>query len=253
MKYLLTLALFFITVFAPFVNLAYAKNPWALSIGTYSLEGEYGKGTDTAIHMIPVSLAYKYNQWQYQLSTGYLWLDGDQGVITEGSQENRASVKEAGLADSTLSVKYRFKKLPSYPLYLNLSARIKFPTADHKKKLGTGKRDLEFRLGAYWGFDGWWGVTELGYKSRKEPRNTELNSTSQLVVGGLGAIDNLNTIGVSAKFREPSQPKKDRVREVTSFLSHKINSQNNITFLATKGFSDASPDWGLGAQWRYSF
>ena len=253
MKSLLTLFLFLMTVFSPFMNVVYAKKTWALSIGTYSLEGDYGKNADTAIHMIPMTLAYKYNQWQYQLSTGYLWLDGNQSVIIEDSKENQTPVKDAGLADTTLSVKYRFKKLRSHPLYLNLSARIKLPTADHKKKLGTGKRDSEFRAGAYWGFHRWWGVMELGYKFRKEPRNTELNNTSQLVLGGLGAIDNKNTIGVSAKFREPSQAKKDPMREITSFLSHKINLQNTIVLLATKGFSDASPNWGVGTQWRYSF
>ena len=253
MKNQLTLALFIMILFAPFMNTAYAKKPWALSIGTYSLEGDYGKDTDTSIHMVPMSLAYKYNRWQYQLSTGYLWLDGHQSVITEGSQDSRVPVKEAGLADSTLRVKYRFKKFQRLPLYLNVSARIKFPTADHKKNLGTGKRDSEFRAGAHWGFKRWWGVMELGYKFRKEPRNIELNNTFQFVIGGLGGISNHNTIGVSAKFREPSQPKKDPVREMTGFLNHKINPQNNISLLVTKGFSDASPNWGLGTQWRHSF
>ncbi len=253
MKYLLILSIFLIMVFSPFMNAAYAKKAWELSVGTYSLEGDYGKGTDTAIHMVPVSLAYKYNQWQYRLSTGYLWLDGNKSVISEDLREGQVSVEDAGLADSTLSVKYRFKKLRSLPLYLNISARIKFPTADHKRNLGTGKRDTGFRVGAHWGFQHWWGVMELGYKFRKKPRNIELNNTSQIVIGGLRAIDNKNSIGVSAKLRERSQPKKDPVREITGFYRHKINPQNRINLLATKGFSDASPSWGIATQWSYSF
>lgn len=252
MKYLTMLALFLLAAFAPFMNTVHSKESWVVNMGTYSLKGDYGRDANTTIHMIPISLAYRYNQWQYQLSTGYLWLDGDQSVITENAQ-SQSSVKETGAADSTLSVKYRFKKLRRYPLYLSATAKIKFPTADRKKKLGTGKRDSELRLAAYWGFQGWWGVMDLGHKYRKEPRNTDLKNSSQLIIGGLGAIDSQNTAGVSAKFREQAQPGKDSVREITGFLSHKINPQNTITLLATKGFSDASPDWGIGTQWRNTF
>lgn len=228
-----------------------ARDGWSVGIGTYSSKGDYGKETDTTIHMVPVAIAYKSGQWQYKVSTGYLSLEGERVLVDKlGTKE---LVNETGIGDTVVSIKHRFKKISDSPLYLNVGAKVKFPTADEDKKLGTGKHDLELKAGAYWGFQRWWAVSELSYKVREEPSNTQLNNTAQVVVGGLKRIGKRNTVGANLKFREKSQPTKDPVKELISFVNHKLDKNNNVTVLVIKGFTDASPDWGLNTQWRYSF
>ncbi|OUS23941.1 hypothetical protein A9Q99_25635 [Gammaproteobacteria bacterium 45_16_T64] len=247
------------------VNTAGAS--WAISAGTFSATGDYGKDQDTRIHMMPVSLSYAADGWRFKVSSGYLWLDGYRGITNAELHDANGqgcgcdthdhdalvSLRESGVADTTLSAKYRFKPDKQSRVIVDVSAKFKIPTADSDKSLGTGKQDVGFRVGSYWRFPDWWGVLDLGYKFRGEPSNVKLNDTAQLIIGGFIPLNSANTMGLNMKIREASQEHKDPIRELQVFLNHTLDKQNRMTLLLVNGLSDSSPDWGLSTQWRYSF
>jgi hypothetical protein len=93
----------------------------------------------------------------------------------------------------------------------------------------------------------------LGYRWYGDPAGIELRNT---VFGSLGIAyrdASGTTLGLTYDFRQRLVAGGARVSESMIFVSHPLEPDLKLQIYFVKGFSDASPDAGLGALLAYSF
>lgn len=86
-----------------------------------------------------------------------------------------------------------------------------------------------------------------------DPAGVNLNN---VWFGSLGFSYRLNTAtsaGIVADYRQKTLETSDPLREVTAFLTHKLNTQYKLQSYITHGYSDVSTGWGAGVMLGYTF
>src|SRR4029450_13931950 len=127
---------------------------WHLSTSFNYLKGDYGTGEDTEIIYVPFTFGVRLDRFRLSLTVPYLHQTSQNVVLTGGgvaaknkknqpspSTTTTVSQTEDGLGDILLRASYIVLKerplLPEIEPYL----KIKFPTADEDRGLGTGEFD----------------------------------------------------------------------------------------------------------------
>jgi hypothetical protein len=72
-------------------------------------------------------------------------------------------------------------------------------------------------------------------------------------VGASYKIDRQSTIGAYYDYREKASSTSFARNELTGYYSYRFASAWKAQAYVTKGFTDGSPDWGVGAHLVYSF
>ena len=126
---------------------------WHLSTSFNYLKGDYGTGEDTEIIYVPFTFGIRLDRFRLGLTVPYLYQTSQDVVLTGGgvaskkgkraaaSTSTTESRTEDGLGDILLRASFVVLKeqprLPEIEPYL----KIKFPTADEDRGLGTGEFD----------------------------------------------------------------------------------------------------------------
>lgn len=125
---------------------------WFLNAGAGRFEGDYGLEEDTVVDVLNFSARWYLRRAEIQLSVPYLRIDGPADVIVIGGQPvavpgEGGSRTEAGLGDVVLQGEYYLRTgTESSPWVIGL-LRLKAPTGDEDRGLGTGAADLETGVG----------------------------------------------------------------------------------------------------------
>lgn len=249
-----------------------AKEAWKFDIGAYYSTGDYGlddalfaesQNDETRITMIPVSLRYKQGPWQFKVSSGWVQVEGRGNLASEEVGANVQSFeaaaanvqvstsKESSVADTILSVKRVIPELKLAPVYIDVTAKIKLPTADQDKRLSTGETDGELLIGGFW----WRKESvspyfKIGHKWRGQPDRAvqTLNDSWRVNVGAHKAVSKHWDIMLQIEAREAALDSSSNILEVAAFSRWKLNQQQSVTAYLVKGLEDGSPDWAAGLQ-----
>jgi hypothetical protein len=125
---------------------------WFLNAGAGRFVGDYGLDEDTAVDLVSLSARWYLPRAELQLSVPYLRIDGPadirfiggQPVLIPGEGESRT---ESGLGDVVIQGEYYLRTATeSGPWVIGL-LRVKAPTGDEDRGLGTGAADLEVGIG----------------------------------------------------------------------------------------------------------
>jgi hypothetical protein len=125
---------------------------WFLNAGAGRFEGDYNLEEDTIVDVLNLSARWYLPRTEIQLSVPYLRIDGPADVIVIGGQPvavpgEGGSRTESGLGDVVLQGEYYLRTgTESSPWIIGL-LRLKAPTGDEDKGLGTGAADLEAGIG----------------------------------------------------------------------------------------------------------
>ena len=136
---------------------------------------------------------------------------------------------------------------------LDVTAKIKFATADETKGLGTGETDYSVQADVYKFFDRITLLGTAGYKVRGDPANVDLENVFFGSVGGIYNFTPETRGGLIYDYRESAYATGDSIRELTGFVSRPINDDWRLQFYALTGFSDSSPDFGGGMLIKRAF
>ena len=170
-------------------------------------------------------------------------------------QSNRPVTTESGLGDVVLTGTQTIAKLgEDRPLIIDVTGKVKFATASASKGLGTGKNDYSVALDAYQPINS--SVTafgDVGYKIMGDPSGFNLNNVWFATAGTSYKFNQTTSTGFMVDVRQATQDTSTASRELTIFLSHKLNAQYKLQSYVTRGFSDASADWGGGAMLAVTF
>jgi hypothetical protein len=233
----------------------HAEDYVQVGVGADYSEGGYGDPIDTEMLALPVSA--KVQMGNFFASAALPWVrvtgpenlvPGDGGIIP--GDGTGAVSKRKGLGDLIVSAGY------SLPLtdatYFDLTGKVKLPTADEDKFLGTGTTDytLQGEL-----------LHSLGPLSVAVRGGRRFNGTNETFPlrdvwqAGAGAYYQTGpiTLGLDYDWREGSLSTSPDRSEATASATYKLSDGLRLQGYGYTGFSDGSPDLGGGAQVLYRF
>ena len=160
---------------------------------------------------------------------------------------------ESGLGDVVLAATYNFYDNKTSGVALDVTGRIKLPTASEKRGLGSGKADFAVQLDANRDVQRAAFFGTVGYKWLGDPDGLNLKN---VVYGSLGAsykVTDAGTLGAAYDFATAAVDGAKRPSEMSVFFTQKFSRTAKLNFYLLRGLSDASPDWGGGIKYTQTY
>lgn len=235
---------------------ALADGNFTLKTGLDYTTGKYGTNTSTEITAIPFIGSYETGNWTLKASIPYVRITGSDNVVAGVGAVRRTSTvtrTDSGLGDLTTSATYAFTLDPKSQTGVDVTAKIKFGTADSDRGLGTGENDYWILIDPYtkMGNMTWFGG--VGYGMLGSSDTLKLKDVVSANAGLSYKLDQQASIGAMLDYRSKSTDTGFSQRELTAFYSRKLSGGYKMQAYAVKGFSDGSPDWGGGVNVAYAF
>lgn len=264
-----------------------------VSAGIETTTGKYGKPTSTDETRIPLRATWASGPWKLRADVPLSQrvegiataLDREEEEEEEGPARPGApttvvtSRSQSGPGDITLSTWYTVREASAaaraaragspfdlmHGVGIEVGARLKTPLASKDRCLLTnGATDLSLEatitrpVGAIEPF------ATLGWTKRGDPQRRDANCRP---TGGTVDLRNPLYLGVGFavpvaprlafeaeyEYRQKLRPTSDPKSEVKAGLSYRVSKALSAEGYAITGFSEASPDWGLGARVAYRF
>ncbi len=235
---------------------ALAQGNVTLKTGYDYTTGKYGTNTHTEITAIPFIGTYETDNWTLKASIPYVRITGSDNVVAGVGAVRKTSSTvrtDSGMGDLTTSATYSFMVDPKSQFGIDVTAKVKFGTADSDKGLGTGENDYWILIDPYTkiGNVTWFGG--IGYGMLGSSETLKLKDVVSANAGLSYKLDQQASVGAMLDYRSRSTDIGFVQRELTAFYSRKLGGGYKLQAYATKGFSDGSPDWGGGVNVAYNF
>lgn len=229
------------------------------SLGIDYSSGDYGATKDTDVWAIPMSLKYRTDNWNIRASTSYLRVTSPSFVTPEGDfidSGNVASVKrvtEEGMGDINIAGTYNLFDDRKYLAGLDVTAKVKIPTADEDKFLGTGKTDIGLNAEIFQSFGDWSPYWNVGYKWRGDPKNFNLKNIWSSSIGTDYRINDTFNVGIGYDWQQKTTKFAENAQEASTYVNYRVNDSNKLNFYVLTGFSNSSPNFGSGLTWIHYY
>ena len=240
------------------------------STGADYSKGDYGRTQDTEILYSSLATKVSYGSWSAKVTVPYLHIKGSAAVLGGGDTvivcddnsgpgkgggcpavDPNAVVTREGLGDIIGGLTYTID-LKDYGLYLDFTGKIKLPTADEDKGLGTGETDYTIQVDATKMFGSAYIFGGVGRRFIGESAQFQLNDIWLLNVGGGYQVNKKMGVGVAYDFREAASTAEDP-SEASAYLTYKFSDSMTTMLYGVVGFSNGSPDASVGLQLSYKF
>ena len=243
--------------------LAADTGEFSLGVGFNYSSGEYGTSTTTEILSVPIIARYDRGPWIFKLTVPYLSISGGTSVVpgvgrvTSSNPRRRgggaSEATATGLGDIVASATYTAFYNSATTFGVDVTGRVKLGTADRDQGLGTGANDYGMQVDAYKTYDRVTYFGGIGYTELGSSPYIQLNSVLNATAGASYKLDERNSAGLTVDTRERASPSGSPQRELTAFWTQKIDRTWRAQAYVLKGFSDGSPDWGVGASVAHAF
>lgn len=229
-----------------------ADGGWKASTSVNYETGTYGSGSRTDTFYIPFTLKRYFREGDLSLTVPYISQKNGAGVVTvdgsvfgvNGSQDQSSA---SGLGDIVLKGSYYLlTEGKKSPFDLNLTAKLKVPTGNESKGLGTGEFDtgmgLEFAKALP---EGYFGYFDLYYTAIGDPPGLELDNRFAFDVGFSKKVAPRWTMSAFYEESTPLVQPNSHLRDILVNFEFKADERTRLFFGATVGLSETSPDYGL--------
>lgn len=231
---------------------------WKASAAFSYTTGDYGDEEDTEIFYVPLTLKRYFDSGDAALTVPYLRVEsGGEGVIVDGRPQGTGggdTESADGLGDLVLKGRYyALQQRGAWP-YVDLTAKVKLPTADEDKGLGTGEPDyglgveLMRRIGKEF-----YGFFDVGYTFIGDPSGVDYNNQWAWDVGAGWQLAPAFLASVFYEEREAIVDGSPTARSVFFAGDLRVTPQVNLNGLVEFGLSDGAPDYGVTAGTGYRF
>jgi len=239
---------------------------WLLSTSVNYSVGDYGTNKDTTIVYVPVTFGVRpIDQLWISLTLPWIYQSSENVVVTAGGVAVRKkggsgkfarperSTSESGVGDLLLKVSYTVLEERDFVPEIAPYVKIKFPTADSDRGLGTGEFDetigvdLSKRL-----IDGLFGFVTLSYTFVGDPPGTNFRDSFGWSVGPAYSIGPLSLFAFLDGSTAISPGQADPL-ELRVGAEYRLTRALKFTGAVTRGLSNGSADWGgsLGFTFRF--
>ena len=224
--------------------------------------GYYGAAKATEILYIPVTFQAAKGPWTLKAVVPWIRVSGP-ALLIDGSGESANGVRASGAAsgpgDINLSATYSLESIYNTGTYIDLTARVKAPTASFADGLGTGAWDGAFQVdiaktigGA--GSGSFMPFGTIGYRVTGQPQGFTLRN---VVFGSIGLQYTWSerlTTGASYDVRQAAIKTAKAPQEGTAYMNVRFGESWSANVYGVAGFSDNSPTAGGGVvityRWR---
>ena len=235
-----------------------------ISVGLEYDRGDFGTDQTSYYFQVPLSISYRKNDYLLELWVPFAATNSTTENIIVGAPERgggppappTSSIEtqetdEYGLGDIFLVATYF---LPSRTRSeYSVTGVIKLGTADRDKLLGTGENDYALEGG----FSTPVGKTHLfgalGYQFTGDPQGVDLNNIFYGRIGNALPLQNNREVGLSLYMSEPLAADRQSFTELDVFYTTMLSRNRRLYSYFRKGFTDSSPDWGLGIRYTYRY
>ncbi len=230
-----------------------ANGQFRISTGLDYSSGKYGGEMTTETWYVPVILKYVRDRTTVKVTLPYIRTSGPGDVIGVGPDRiplaSDATVRRTveGVGDTVVGVGYALLDgQDSSGLLVDVVGKVKLPTADKDKGLGTGETDysIQFDVAQIVGAAAIFGTVR--WKKYGDPSGRDFRDPLYLSLGAGYRIARGVTLGAVYDWREKVSASGSEMSEVSAFVSVKLDAQWKLQGYAVHGFSDASADWGGG-------
>jgi hypothetical protein len=233
-----------------------ADGELSAGVGIDYSKGDYGTGSETKILSIPFMARYDNDPWKLKLTVPYLRVTG-QGDVIPGIGRNgrgqRGETTESGIGDTVLAATYGAFYNPQSKFGVDLTAKLKLPTGDENRGLGTGSVDETLQAELYKSIEqitvfGTFGYTFFGHSDV-----VELQNAAHAEVGAMTRLNATDSVGASLYGRQRVVEGGSAQRELTFFWNRRVAKAQRLQAYFLLGLADGSPDVGLGVSALFSF
>lgn len=262
MKNAILAASLFASFATAIVHLAHAEEggKFSLETGMDYNTGKYGRTQSTDILYVPVTGRYQGKSWTLKLTVPYLQITGPATVISmingvnlTGTAATNTPLTRSGLGDVIASATHNAYNGGASGLMVNLTGKVKFGTASSIKGLGTGKNDYTLQSDLYQVTGDLTNFGTFGYKIHGSPVGYKLNNVFYGSLGGSYKFNQKTNGGMMLNLGQKSTATGSSHIEAILFVSQKFDKDWKAQGYVLKGFTNAVPDWGVGATIAYLF
>lgn len=243
---------------------AHAEGTLNLSVGSEYTSGKYGTTTSTNVWFFPVTASYRKDSTSFSLTVPYVLITGSSvGIGTIGNQiqmggginggTNASRRVTAGLGDVVMSATQNLYTNNDHDWAVDVTGNIKFGTADSAKGLGTGKNDYSVQADFSQYFDDADLFGTVGWRKMGNPTGIVFNNLWFTSVGAGYSLTQTTRIGLAYDFRQTLIDGTANFSEFLAFVNYNVSDQSRVQIYLLKGYTDNSPDFGMGATLNLSY
>jgi hypothetical protein len=228
-----------------------------LGVGLDYSRGNYGFADETEVFSRSLNLTSESTHWLLRAVVPYITVKGPASVVNGSGAVFAAPARptrssKSGTGDVIGSA--TFHANPSADqVNIDFTGRVKFGTADEAKGLGTGETDFYAQTDLYRRFGRVTPFTTLGYRFLGDSTLYQLKDGPYAAFGAVFNVTDLTSLGASLDWRSRIVPGGDHAFESTLFIVHNPSNHWNLVGYVLKGYTDASPDVGVGGLVNYRF
>jgi hypothetical protein len=219
--------------------------------------GEFGSGVPTDIVFIPAVLGLDTGRQSLRLTVPWLSLSADEPVLFSSGEvigrpqpQTSTGIRrttESGLGDVVLKEEVFFLnggagRTP----WLSGIVRLKFPTADEDKGLGTGELDYGAGVGLTQPLSSRWSLmAEAGYIWRGDPEGVDLQNTPWLFAGFQHKVTDAASWYAAYDSQASILDGRDEIRALVAGFDYRISDHVTFKPHVSFGLSDTAEDFGF--------
>ena len=212
--------------------------------------GHYGSTEVTEVYYASATLRASKGPWAFKATVPWLRVVGPAALLDGAGSgaltTSTISRHESGVGDIGLYATYSIQSLYQHGLFVDLTARVKAPTASFSKGLGTGKADVGAQIDVAKSLGKFMPLITAGYRVTGSPAGYDLRD---IVYGTVGMQYNWSprvVTGALFDYRQSSLRNAENPKEVTGYVNVKIAEAWTVNVYGVVGFSRNSPDRGGG-------
>ena len=219
----------------------------SLSTGYDYSSGDYGDTEETTITFVPFTAQLELDAWTVKVSTSWLEIDGPGSLVADGDVVPGTSTGASGMGDTNFTLAYLIYPFIDNGPFVELSGKVKVPTADETKGLGSGETDVTGMASLFQKVgDSVTLFADAGYRSRGSSDLYDLENGFIGALGGSYKFSDVTTAGLMFNYRQAATETGEDPMDLTPYVTLKPWENWVVNTYATIGLSDASPESGFG-------
>lgn len=218
--------------------------------------GKYGAEKPTEVLYVPLTVQATKGPWTLKGDVSWLRVSGP-ALLLDGSSVSSVPVRTSGSAsgpgDINLYARYSVESLYARNLFIDLTARVKIPTASFADGLGTGEWDQSVQMDIATVFGKIVPFAAIGYRFTGEPAGFTLRDVVYGTAGVQYSWTPRISTGVYYDVRQSSIPTAAAPQEGTVYANFRLSDRVSMNIYGVLGFSKNSPDAGGGTFLTYQW
>jgi len=226
------------------------------TLGFDFTSGTYGADEATDIVFMPLTVQAEDGPWTARAVVPWLHVSGPALILDGaegGSVGTRTTDSASGLGDVSVLLMYSLDELWERGTFIDVTARVKIPTASLSAGLGTGEPDAALQLDVAQSFGPFIPFATVGYKWAGVPPGFKLRNTAYGSIGLQYSWSERVATGLSYDYRQSAIRESEDPQEGLAYLNIRMNDAWSVNLYAVMGFSENSPDDGAGIAFVYRF